>query len=130
MVGVAEDDVGLATVHLVHVELGFDKMDAVFAVGVELARTMGHGGGIDAGDHVQVLVPALEQAVGGIAQDDVVAAAKVGEMFPRAVSLDDGLVAVALRLMPPARDVLHLLDDEIIEEELGELIDDKVGTIR
>jgi len=64
----------------------------------------------------EVLIPALEQAIEWIADDDVIAVVEIERVLPRLVALDDRSVAVPLRFVPAARKPLRSLDEHIIDK--------------
>ena len=119
---VSEQHVGLLALIQDAVQQRFFPVQAVFALRVEQA-TLALSLAVTFGLKVEVLVPALEELIGGVVLDAVVAGAEVDLPFPRLVLLEQRVARVFHRLVLDAADVADLLNHPVVEEELLLVVD-------
>ena len=129
----AQDNVGGSAVDLDKIERRFFPVDTVCTLGVAHARgrrttVYVHGNLTVAlterrrkfADIVEkpILVPALEETVGGIADDIPCVATEIQLLLPGLVPVDHRALGHPFRAVVAARQVLDAGNEEIVEEEL------------
>ena len=129
----AQDDVGVVAAFMHQAERWLDPLESVVGVGVADAQTT--VGPVDEGAalarqplavHVEIGIGAVEALRLGVSPQAPVHAAEIRHVLPGTVALDEGASVDADRPMEAARDVLHLLDQAIVEEVLGRVADDQL----
>ena len=118
-----EDHVGVHAVDRADAEPRLLPVHAVGGLGVADARVGEADAGADREVVLDVLVPALEQAVGGVPDDVEGAGAKIRRVLPRLIAPHQRVGGMLARGVAPPRDVLDAGDDVVVDEELAGLAD-------
>ena len=124
-----EHHVGVHAVDRADAELRLLPVHAVGGLGVADARVGQADAGTDREVVLDVLVPALEQAVGGVPDDVEGAGAKIRRVLPRLIAPHQRVGGMLARGVAPPRDVLDAGDDVVVDEELAGLADFLEGVL-
>ena len=124
-----EDHVGVHAVDRADAEPRLLPVHAVGGLGVADARVGQADAGTDREVVLHVLVPALEQAVGGVSDHVEAAGAEVRRVLPRLIAPHQRVGGVLARGVAPPRDVLDAGDDVVVDEELAGVTDFLEGVL-